>query len=91
VLLVHLEKQPSWFERLAADWSRPSDSQDQGRDMLAMLSAKQTALAWSAVADVRRLASGASIQARCLECGPVLTGRTPDRGLLQWLAALLRR
>ena len=49
------------------------------------------ALAWSAVEDARSLARGASIQARCLECGAALPPRRPDRSLARWLIdALLR-
>lgn len=90
VSLVYLEKAPSWFERLAADWNRPDESGEQGADMLAMLARRQQAFAWSAVADVRRLASGASIQARCLECGGVMPAPPLEQGLFGWIATLLR-
>jgi protease-4 len=89
VSLVYLEQQPGWWERLASDWNRPSDNGDQGSDVLAMLARKQAALAWSAVEDVRRLTSGASIQARCLECGAALPARGPERSLGRWLAQLI--
>jgi protease-4 len=89
VSLVYLERQPSWYERLASDWSQPEDQGDQGTDVLAMLAAKQAALAWSAIEDVRRLAGSASIQARCLECGPALPARRPERSLMMWVRELL--
>jgi protease-4 len=89
--LVYLEKQPSWFDRLAADWSRPEDNGEEGTDVLAMLAARQTALAWTAVEDVRQLARGASIQARCLECAAALPPRPSRAGFGAWLRELLLR
>jgi protease IV len=87
VSLVYLEKQPSWFERLAADWSRPSDEgQEGGQDVLGMLSRRQSALAWTAVEDARALSRGVGIQARCLECGAALPPRPAPTSLLRWLA-----
>lgn len=88
VSLVYLERAPSWYERWAADWSRPEESEEQGADVLALLARKQQALAWSAVADVRRLASGASIQARCLECAAALPPAQRTARLFDWLADL---
>lgn len=90
VSIVYLESQPSWWERLASDWSRPSeDGGDQGADLLSMLAAKQMALAWTAIDDARTMASGASIQARCLECGAALPPRRPDASLGRWLIETL--
>ncbi|NNM76837.1 signal peptide peptidase SppA [Sphingomonas sp. ID1715] len=86
--LVYLERQPSWWERMADEWRRPED--ESGGDVLALLGTRQTALAWSAVADARRLASGGgSIQARCLECGAALPPSRPSVGLLAWLLTKL--
>jgi protease-4 len=90
--LIWLERQPSWWEKLAADWSRPADEgQEGGGDVLAMLGARQMALAWSAVDDARRLASGASIQARCLECGVAMPPRPVRAGLAAWVLERLAR
>ncbi|GAO39502.1 protease IV [Sphingomonas changbaiensis NBRC 104936] len=90
--IVYLEKQPSWWEQLASDWSRPdNEGEDDGSDMLSRLAARQQAIAWTAIDDARRLASGASIQARCLECEIALAPRTPDRNLGRWLLSLLAR
>lgn len=93
--LVFLERQPSWFEKLVTDWSRPSDEGEEGqtaaRDVLAMLGARQQALVWTAVDDARRLAGGASIQARCLECAAALPPRTPALGsLTDWLLSKVK-
>ena len=90
VSLVYLEQQPSWWMRWASDWNRPDDGEQQGgADLLSMLAAKQAALAWSAIADARALTRGASIQARCLECGAVAPARPIDMSLGAWLAAIL--
>ena len=90
VSLVYLEQQPSWWMRWASDWNRPDDGGEQGGvDLLSMLAAKQAALAWSAIADARALTRGASIQARCLECGAVAPARPIDMSLGAWLAAIL--
>jgi protease-4 len=90
--LVYLEKGPSWLEQLASDWSRPdNDGQEDGTDMLSRLAAKQRALAWTAIDDARMLARGASIQARCLECGSALPPRAPDQSFGRWLIELLAR
>lgn len=92
VSLVYLEQQPSWWMRWASDWSRPDDGEEQGgADLLSMLAAKQSALAWSAIADARQVTRGASIQARCLDCGAVAPARRIDSGLRAWLAAFLIR
>jgi protease-4 len=88
--IVYLEKEPSWWDRLASDWSRPENEGD-GTDMLSRLAAKQRALAWAAIADARTLATGASIQARCLECGAAMPPKTPDASLSRWLLGLIAR
>jgi protease-4 len=87
--LVWLENEPSWWERWASGWSRPDDEGEQGEDMLSRLAAKQRLLAWAAIADARALAGGASIQARCLECGMAAPPRAPDVTLGRWLIEAL--
>jgi protease-4 len=91
VSLVYLERQPSWWERWMSDWGRPDDTDEPqgGADLLAILAAKQTALAWSAIADAQAMAGGASIQARCLECGAAMPPRCPDASLGRWLLRAL--
>lgn len=91
VSIVYLERQPSWWERWLSDWGRPDDTGEPegGADLLSMLAARQAALAWSAVADAQALAGGASIQARCLECGAAMPPRRPDASLGRWLLQML--
>jgi protease-4 len=86
--LVYLEREPSWFERLAAGWGRPSDDGEEAgsRDLLAMMAAHRQAIVWTALDDARRLAAGASIQARCMECAAALPPRAPALGgVRNWL------
>jgi protease-4 len=90
VSIVYLERAPSWFDRLAADWSRPDDEGGSG-DVLTMLGRRQTALAWSAVDDARRVASGAAIQARCLECSAALPPARARPGVVSWVLGMLTR
>ncbi|MFD1613058.1 signal peptide peptidase SppA [Sphingomonas tabacisoli] len=90
--IAWLEKEPGWWERWAGGWGRPDeDGSEPGADMLTMLAAKQQALAWDAIEDARMLASGASIQARCLECGAALPPRAQGMSLGRWLIGLFAR
>lgn len=72
----YLEKKPSWFSRLAADFAQRNNDEDeesgeQARDLFSRLAANRRALLVQAVGDARRLATGAAIQARCLECSGI--------------------
>ena len=62
-----LEKEPDYLDRLAASWSRPRD-EDSGADAYSRMAAERRDLAVRAMTDLKRLASGPAIQARCLEC-----------------------
>jgi protease-4 len=103
--IVYLEKQPEWFERLIADAMQPSDdgSGDMtgfgagigaggSRDILGRIHARQQALALTALDDARRLAGGAAIQARCLDCAAMLPPRPVNAtGMMAAFAAWLGR
>jgi protease-4 len=68
----YLEKKPNAFQTLLADLMRKNDdddASDASGDAFARIAAGQRAMLAQAVGDVRRLAAGGSIQARCLECG----------------------
>ena len=65
---VYLEKEPGFFAQLAAGFSG-DDGEETGGDVFARAAAGQRAVLARALGDVRRLAAGGSIQARCLECG----------------------
>ena len=89
---VYLEKEPGWAAKLAADFGRDDDDADApAGDVFARLAGERRGLVAQALGDVRRLAAGGSIQARCLECGGL--GPSPraasDERLLDWLLARL--
>ncbi|MFM9828863.1 MAG: signal peptide peptidase SppA [Sphingomonas sp.] len=90
----YLEKEPSWYAKLANDFARRNnDDEDanQARDVFSMLASSRRALLAQALGDAHRLATGAAVQARCLECaglGPV-TARASDTRLLDLLLAKL--
>ena len=65
---VYLEKEPSWFAQLAAGFGEEEEDATGG-DVFAQTAAAQRQLFARALGDMRRLAAGGSIQARCLECG----------------------
>jgi protease-4 len=69
--------------------SEETDESDMPADALATLSPAPEALLARAIADLRSILSGPTIQARCLECPPaaaVSRLSADDRG---WLAKLL--
>ncbi|OYY69244.1 signal peptide peptidase SppA [Sphingomonas sp. 28-63-12] len=68
----YLEKKPSWFNRLVADFGRKDDDEEESApsgDAFSRIAQQRRAIFAQALGDVRRLASGAAVQARCLECG----------------------
>ena len=69
---VYLEKKPSWAAELARQISN-REEEDAGApvDALARIAWEQRQMLARATGDVRRLALGGGIQARCLECGAI--------------------
>ncbi len=67
---VYLEKKPGWAAQLAKQISDGGDD-DAGApvDALARMAWEQRQVLARATGDVRRLALGGGVQARCLECG----------------------
>ena len=92
---VYLEKEPGWLGKLMQDFGESGDeSADDARggtDLFARIAAERRAVAAQALGDVRRLATGSSIQARCLECGGygATTAAAEDVRLLDLLWAKL--
>jgi protease-4 len=87
---VYLEKEPSWGAQLAQSF-RSDEEADAPGDALTRIAADRRAMFARALGDARRLATGASIQARCLECaglGPA-TAPAADVRLLDLLVARL--
>jgi protease-4 len=86
--LTYLEPAPDFADTLMAAFAGEEDSESVPADALATLAPAPEALVARAVAEVRSILSGPSIQARCLECQPVVAPKlsAEDRG---WLARLL--
>lgn len=74
VRTVYLEKEPGWAAQIAEAFQREQDrdkgSEEAalGSDLFARIAADRRASLAQAAGDVRRLLSGQSVQARCLEC-----------------------
>jgi protease-4 len=89
---VYLEKQPGWFAQLLAGLSNKDDDDSadtagSGGDLFARYAAQRQEVFAQALGDAKRLATGASIQARCLECSSYGGGMTnsDDRTLARTL------
>ena len=87
---VYLEKEPGWFARLAAGFGNDDEDQAGGGDVFAQAAAAQRSLVARALGDVRRLAAGGPVQARCLECGG-LGPNVPAPGDARLLDLLMAR
>ncbi len=87
--LTYLEEGPDFTDTLLMAWSGDEDEADVPADALASLSpAPQTLLA-RAIAEVRSILSGPTIQVRCLECPPTVAAPPLARQERGWLAQLL--
>ena len=93
VRTVYLEKEPGWAAQLASSFR--SDPEEAGGaptgDAFGRIAADRRMLLARAVADARMLATGGSVQARCIECaglGPV-TASAGDVKLLDLILARL--
>jgi len=87
---VWLEKEPSWFDALFAS-AAGSETEEQARDVFSRVAGKPERLLMRGLHDARRILSGPSIQARCLECpaGPTPLRPRERQSLGAWLARLL--
>lgn len=85
----YLEKKPDWWAELLSGLSRKTDEDEAGApgDAYSRLAAERRALFARALGDARRLAGGAAIQARCLECAALAPARAEaaDRQLMALL------
>lgn len=87
---VYLEKQPGWLAQLAQSMGEQEDASGApAGDAFARIAADRRALVGRALGDMKRLATGGSIQASCMECaglGPAATAGA-DARLLDLLLA----
>jgi protease-4 len=93
---VYLDKEPDAWLAFAESFAGEEDDsewteQPAGADLFARIGAERRALAARAIGDARRLATGGSVQARCLECGGFgpPQARAGDQRLLDLLIARL--
>jgi protease-4 len=87
--LTYLEKEPAFGDRLISALAGEQETNDVPADALATLAPAPEGLLARAIADVRSILSGPTIQARCLECPPLAAApriTESDRG---WLMRLL--
>ncbi|MBX9813723.1 MAG: signal peptide peptidase SppA [Proteobacteria bacterium SG_bin5] len=86
----YLEKKPDWWAEFFNSFARKNDEDEaSGGDAYALITAERRALFFRAVSDARRLATGASVQARCLECAALAPARIDegDRKLMALIFA----
>jgi protease-4 len=93
VRTVYLEKEPGWAAQLASSFRSDPEEASGGStgDAFGRIAAERRLLLARAVADARMLATGGSVQARCIECaglGPV-TAEAMDVKLLDLILARL--
>ncbi len=99
VRTVYLEKEPGWAAKLASSFRSDPEEAEGGQagggaptgDAFGRIAAERRLLLARAVADARMLATGGSVQARCIECaglGPV-TADAADVKLLDLILARL--
>ena len=85
----YLEKKPGWATEVARSLRDKDDDDTVATDVFARVAAEQRGMLAQALGDVKRLATGGSIQARCLECGGMGPSATAgaDTRLLDLLLA----
>lgn len=64
----YLEKKPGWADALARSIADKNDDDATAGDAFSRIAADRRATLAQALGDARRLATGAAVQARCLEC-----------------------
>jgi protease-4 len=94
--IVYLEKQPGFTAEIARQWRGNDDDDDDAGmgalasgDLMSRMAWQQRQLAALAIGDAKRMLSGASVRAECLQCagaGPVVA-RAGDLRLLDLLLA----
>lgn len=87
---VDLAAEPGWAERFAADWARENDDDAQALGLADRMVAAQKRMAVASLAEARLLATGAAMQARCLEC-VALGAPGPTRADAELFQRLLER
>ncbi|HET9353831.1 MAG TPA: S49 family peptidase, partial [Sphingomicrobium sp.] len=87
--LTYLEKGPDFTDALLMAWAGDEEEADIPADALASLSPAPESMLARALAEVRSILSGPTIQVRCLECPPSAAAPSLSRDDRGWLARLL--
>ena len=88
--LTYLTEEPSFADMLFADFAGEEAMDDEApADALATLAPAPEGLLARAIAEMRSILSGPTIQARCLECPPVGAAPRLSADDRNWLARLL--
>lgn len=87
--LTYLEKEPAFGDRLMSALAGEQETSDVPADALATLAPAPEGILARAIADVRSILSGPTIQARCLECPPVVSAPRLTSEERSWLARWL--
>lgn len=88
---LFLDRPQGWRALLAGAFQDDGGEEQQARDPYAQLAGAPTALLARALADVRQLLGGSTIQARCLECGAHVATPAPPPGKTALEASLWQR
>ncbi|MDB5674553.1 MAG: signal peptide peptidase SppA [Sphingomonas bacterium] len=90
----YLEKKPGRLARFLASLARDDDDNDDStapaEDAFTRVAAERRAMFATALGEVRRIGTGAAVQARCLECGG-LGGAAPSDADIRLMDVLLAR
>jgi protease-4 len=88
--LTYLEKGPDFADTLLMAWAGEEEEADNApADALASLAPAPESMLARALAEVRSILSGPTIQVRCLECPPVSAAPRLTEDDRSWLARLL--
>jgi protease-4 len=89
--LTYLEEEPGFAEALFGSLAGDEDASEEApADALATLAPMPEQMLARAVAQLKSILAGPTIQARCLECAPVAVAPRLNDQEKGWLAALLR-
>ena len=87
--LTYLEKEPSFTDTLLEAFATEEETEDMPADALASLAPAPEGLLARAIAEVRSILNGPTIQVRCLDCPPVVAAPRLSQDDRDWLARLL--
>ncbi|MCL6699409.1 signal peptide peptidase SppA [Sphingomonas sp. NSE70-1] len=87
--LTYLEKEPSFTDTLMEAFAAEEETEEVPADAFASLAPAPEGLLARAIAEVRSILNGPTIQVRCLDCPPVVAAPRLSNDDRNWLARLL--